>query len=50
MTGRTTKVGYNCLPPEDWGDRLPGRTGFKWNYPKELQAKVIANWAAYGFP
>ncbi len=50
MTGKTIKVVYNCLPPEDWGDRLPVRTGFRWNYPKELQEKVIANWAAYGFP
>ena len=48
--GKTTKVVYNCLPPEDWGDRLPVRTSFRWNYPEDLQEKVIANWAAYGFP
>jgi len=48
--GRTTKVVYNCLPPEDWGDRLPLRTSFARNYPQDLQDKVIANWTAYGFP
>jgi len=48
-TGITTKVVYNCLPPEEWGDRLPGRTAFQWNYPRELQEQVIANWGAYGF-
>jgi 3-polyprenyl-4-hydroxybenzoate decarboxylase len=50
IIGKTTKVVYNCLPPEDWGDRLPSRTGFRWNYPRELQAKVISSWKAYGFP
>ena len=49
-TGITTKVVYNCLPPEDWGDRLPKRTAFQWNYPRELQEKIIANWRSYGFP
>jgi len=49
MSGKTTKVVYNCLPPEDWGDRLPVRTGFRWNYPAEIQQRVIANWKAYGF-
>jgi len=48
--GSTCKVVYNCLPPEDWGDRLPLRTAFAHNYPKELQEKVIANWTSYGFP
>jgi pimeloyl-ACP methyl ester carboxylesterase len=49
-TGKTTKVVYNCLPPEDWGDRIPKRTSFRWNYPKELREKVIRSWSAYGFP
>jgi UbiD family decarboxylase len=49
-TGKTIKVVYNCLPPDDWGDRLPVRTGFRWNYPKELQEKIINNWVSYGFP
>jgi UbiD family decarboxylase len=48
--GSTCKVVYNCLPPEDWGDRLPVRTAFSHNYPKELQNKVIADWTSYGFP
>lgn len=47
--GSTCKVVYNCLPPEDWGDRLPLRTAFAHNYPKELQEKIIRNWTAYGF-
>jgi 4-hydroxy-3-polyprenylbenzoate decarboxylase len=50
MAGKTTKVVYNCLPPEDWGDRLPVRCSFTHNYSKELQDKIVANWAAYGFP
>lgn len=49
MAGRTTKVVYNCLPPEEWGDRLPVRTAFARNYPKELQEKIVRNWRAYGF-
>jgi UbiD family decarboxylase len=49
MAGQTTKVVYNCLPPEDWGERLPVRTSFARNYPQELQDKVIANWTEYGF-
>lgn len=50
MSGRTTKVVYNCLPPEEWGDRLPVRTAFARNYPPELQEKIVRNWRAYGFP
>ena len=50
MAGKTTKVVYNCLPPDEWGERLPTRTGFRWNYPQQLQQKVISNWNAYGFP
>jgi len=49
-TGRTTKVVYNCLPPEEWGDRLPRRCSFAHNYPPALQARVLANWTSYGFP
>ena len=49
QSGRTTKVVYNCLPPEDWGDRLPVRCSFTHNYSKALQEKVIANWRSYGF-
>jgi UbiD family decarboxylase len=50
MAGRTAKVVYNCLPPEDWGGRLPIRCSFAHNYSRELQDKVIANWGTYGFP
>lgn len=50
QTGRTSKVVYNCLPPDEWGDRLPKRCSFAHNYSKELQHTVLANWSAYGFP
>jgi UbiD family decarboxylase len=49
MTGQTTKVVYNCLPPAEWGDKLPVRTSFARNYPPDLQQKVIKNWTSYGF-
>ncbi|HEX5438322.1 MAG TPA: UbiD family decarboxylase [Gemmatimonadaceae bacterium] len=50
FTGKTTKVVYNCLPPEDWGDTLPGRSSFAHNYPASLQDRVLARWQEYGFP
>jgi UbiD family decarboxylase len=50
QSGRTTKVVYNCLPPDEWGDRLPLRCSFAHNYPQPLQEQVLANWESYGFP
>lgn len=49
LSGRTCKVVYNCLPPEDWGDRLPVRCSFVHNYSQEVQAKVLSKWRDYGF-
>jgi len=49
MAGRTPKVVYNCLPPEDWAGRLPKRTSFAHNYSADLQARVLSRWAEYGF-
>ena len=49
MSMRTTKVIYNCLPPDEWGDELPQRSSFAHIYSPELQQQVLANWAAYGF-
>ncbi|MBF2028719.1 MAG: UbiD family decarboxylase [Oscillatoriales cyanobacterium C42_A2020_001] len=49
MSMHTTKVIYNCLPPDEWGDRLPQRSSFKGAYPQELQDDVLQNWQAYGF-
>jgi UbiD family decarboxylase len=49
MAGRTPKVVYNCLPPEDWAGRLPKRTSFARNYSADLQARVLSRWAEYGF-
>lgn len=48
--GKTCKVVYNCLPPEEWGDRLPVRCSFAFNYSKDLQAKILSKWESYGFP
>lgn len=50
QSGQTTKVVYNCLPPDDWGDRVPVRCSFAHNYPKGLQQKIASNWRSYGFP
>ncbi len=50
QTGRTTKVVYNCLPPDEWGERLPVRCSFAHNYPRDIQEKVLTNWHGYGFP
>jgi UbiD family decarboxylase len=49
MSMHTTKVMYNCLPPDEWGDRLPQRSSFAGAYPQALQAQVLENWQAYGF-
>lgn len=49
MSMKTTKVVYNCLPPEEWGDELPKRSSFTGTYPQALQDKVLQNWKAYGF-
>jgi UbiD family decarboxylase len=45
----TTKVVYDGLAPEEWGERLPRRTSFKHNYSTELQTRVLQNWEAYGY-
>ncbi len=49
MSMHTTKVMYNCLPPDEWGDKLPQRSSFKGAYPQALQDSVLQNWQAYGF-
>ncbi len=49
ISGKTNKVVHNCLPPEDWGDRLPVRTSFKHNYAEELKQQVLERWTEYGF-
>jgi UbiD family decarboxylase len=49
ISGRTPKVVYNCLPPEDWAGKLPKRTSFKYNYSADLQARVLSRWGEYGF-
>lgn len=46
---RTTKVIYNCLDPEHLNGKLPKRSSFRFTYPQELQAKVLRDWAAYGY-
>jgi 4-hydroxy-3-polyprenylbenzoate decarboxylase len=47
--GIATKVIYNCLPPDEWGDNLPKRSSFTGSFPRELQERVLTNWKAYGF-
>jgi UbiD family decarboxylase len=49
MSMSTTKVIYNCLPPDEWEGRLPKRSSFKAAYPSLLQEKVLKNWRVYGF-
>jgi 4-hydroxy-3-polyprenylbenzoate decarboxylase len=48
-SGNTTKVVYNCLPPDEWEGSLPKRSAFCGSFPPEIQEKVLANWQAYGF-
>ena len=50
MSMHTTKVLYNCLPPDRWGGKLPLRSSFNGVYPQQVQQKVLANWESYGFP
>jgi hypothetical protein len=40
---------YNCLPPDQWGDKLPLRSSFAGVYPQSVQQKVLASWESYGF-
>lgn len=49
MSMHTTKVIYNCLPPDEWGDKLPQRSSFAGAYPKSLQESILQSWQAYGF-
>jgi UbiD family decarboxylase len=50
MSMHTTKVIYNCMPPDRWGDKLPLRSSFAGVYPAVLQRQVLQRWEAYGFP
>lgn len=47
---RTTKVIYDCLDPEHLRGKLPRRSSFAHIFPPELQAKVLADWSASGYP
>jgi UbiD family decarboxylase len=47
--GTTAKVVYNCLQPDEWGDKLPARSSFRHCYPTEIVDRVLANWKHYGF-
>ncbi len=49
MSMQSTKVVYNCLPPEEWHGKLPKRSSFSGVFSEEMQAKVLKNWHAYGF-
>jgi len=47
--GPTAKVVYNCLQPDEWGDKLPARSSFRHCYPPEIVDRVLENWNKYGF-
>jgi 3-polyprenyl-4-hydroxybenzoate decarboxylase len=47
--GATSKVVYNSLQPDDWGDKLSARSSFRHCYPSEIVERVLANWKNYGF-
>jgi 4-hydroxy-3-polyprenylbenzoate decarboxylase len=49
MSMQTTKVVYNCLPPEEWHGSLPKRSSFYGAFSPAMQAKVLENWTAYGY-
>lgn len=49
-TATTAKAVYNCLPPQEWGDRLPQRSSFRHCYPAETVERVLTQWKDYGFP
>jgi UbiD family decarboxylase len=46
---KSSKVIYNCLPPDEFVDNLPKRSSFAGVYPQSLQQQVLDNWHAYGF-
>jgi phenylphosphate carboxylase alpha subunit len=47
---RGAKVLFDCTFPLDWPKSdLPIKVSFNSMYPKEIQEKVISNWANYGY-
>jgi 4-hydroxy-3-polyprenylbenzoate decarboxylase len=49
ISGRTGKIVYNCLPPDEWGEALPLRASFRHGYPEEIVDRVRQRWSNYGF-
>lgn len=49
LSGSTTKIVYNCLPPDECGDALPVRSSFRHGYPREIVGRVERRWSEYGF-
>lgn len=45
----TPRVIYDGLVPDEWGERLPQRCSFAYNYSEDLQQYVLHNWDAYGY-
>ena len=44
------KVIYNCLRPADWTEeRIPIPSNFEYNWPKDIQERVLKNWSEYGY-
>ena len=46
-----SQVLFDCLWPVDWDktNDVPSIVSFKNVYPKDIQEKVLNNWADYGF-
>jgi 4-hydroxy-3-polyprenylbenzoate decarboxylase len=47
---RSEKIIYNCLRPADWTtERIPIPSKFEYNWPKDIQERVLKNWSEYGY-
>jgi UbiD family decarboxylase len=47
----TTKVVHNCLTRDDWPEgKVPLPATFEQGWPADIQARVLSNWTAYGYP
>lgn len=49
--GKGARAVFDCTWPPDWSreQEVPPRISFAEDYPEEVKAKVLKNWARYGF-
>ena len=47
-SARTGKIVYNCLPPDEWGEKLPVHASFRHGYPQAIVARFTDLWQEYG--